>query len=52
MKGSKFNGAETPTDDKIRVHKNGATQKAIEIKVGAVNCDASIPYSEVVGSLL
>ena len=38
-KGFKFNGAETPLDNKIRLHKNGATQlrfkrKEIEIEAG------------------
>ena len=56
-KGSKFNGAEPPMDNKIRSHKKGATklrfkQKEIEIAAGAVECDATIPYREVVGSLL
>ena len=56
-KGSKFNGAETPMDNKIRLHKNGVTQlrfrqKEIEIETGAVKCDASIPYREVAASLL
>ena len=56
-KGSTLNGAETPIDNKIRLHKKGATQlrykqKETEIEAGAVKCDASIPYREVVGSLL
>ena len=50
-KGSKLNGAE------IRLHKKGAAQlcfkqKEIEVEAGALKCDASIPYREVVGSLL
>ena len=54
-KGSNFNGAETPMD-KIRLHKEGAIQlrfrqKEIEIEMGAVKCDASIPCREVIGSL-
>ena len=56
-KGSKFNGAETPMDSKIRLHKKGATQlrfkqKEIEVERGSVKCGESIPYREVVGSLL
>ena len=56
-KGSKFNGAYTPMNNKIRLHKKGATQlrfkqKEIEIEAGAVKCDASISYREWVGSLL
>ena len=56
-KGSKFDGAETPMNNKIRLHMNGATQlrfkqHEIEMEAGAVKCDASIPYREVVGSLL
>ena len=56
-KGSKFNCAETPMDNMIRLYKNGATQlrfkqKEIEIEAGAVKFDASIPYRKVVGSLL
>ena len=44
-------------DNKIRLHKKGATQprfkqKEIEVEAGAVKCDASIPYREVVASLL
>ena len=47
-KGSKFNGAETPMDNKIRLHKNGATQlrfkqKEIELEAGAVQFHAAIP---------
>ena len=57
VKGSKFNGAETHMDNKIRLRKKGATQlrfkqKEIDVEAGAVKCDASIPYREVVGSLL
>ena len=56
-KGFKFNDAETPMDNKIRLQKNGATQlrfkqKEIEIEAGVVKCNASISYREVVGSLL
>ena len=56
-KESKFNGAVTPMNNKIRLHKNGATllrfkQKEIEVEWGSVKCDAGIPYPEVVGSLL
>ena len=52
-KGSKCNGAETPMDNEIRLHKNGATQlrfkqKEIEMEAGVVKCNASIPYREVV----
>ena len=52
-KGSKFNDAETPMDNKIHLHRKGATQlrfkqKEIEIEAGTVKCDASIPYREVV----
>ena len=47
----------SPMDNRIRLHKKGATQlrlkqKDIEVEAGAVKCDASIPYREVVGSLL
>ena len=43
--------------NKTRLHKKGATllrfkQKEINVKAGAVKCDASIPYREEVGSLL
>ena len=53
-KGPKFNGDKTPMDNKIQLHKNGATQllfkqKEIEIEAGTVKCSASIPYCEVVG---
>ena len=56
-KGSKFNGAESPMDNKIRLHKNGASQlrfrqKEIEMERGSLKCDASIPYRKVIGSLL
>ena len=52
-KGSKFDGAETPMDNKTRLHKKGATHlRFIEIGMGAVRCDAGIPYRLVVGSLL
>ena len=55
--GSKFNGAEILMDNKIWLHKNETTQlrfkqKEIEMERGSVKCDASIPYREVVGSLL
>ena len=55
-KGSKFNGTETLMDNKIRLHKSGATQlgfqqKGVEIEKGATICDASIPYRKMVGSL-
>ena len=44
-------------DNKVRLFKNGATQlrfrqKEIEMEAGAVKCNVSIPYREVVGSLL
>ena len=55
--GSKFNGAKTPTDNKIRLHKERSTQlrfrqKEIEMERESVKCDANIPFREVVGSLL
>ena len=50
-KGSKFNGAKTPIDNKICLHKKRAT-KETEIEAVAVKYDAFIPYHEVVGSLL
>ena len=53
-KGSKFYVAETPMNNKIRLQKSGATQlrfkqKEIEMEKGAIKCDASTPYREVVG---
>ena len=56
-KGSNFKGVDTPMANKIRLHKLGETQlryqqKEIEIAKGAVECDASISYRDVVGSLL
>ena len=39
-------------DNRIRVHKKGATQLRPKIERGAIKCDASIPYPEMVGSLL
>ena len=56
-KGFKFYDAETPMDNKVRLHKKGATQlrfkqKEIEVEAGAVKRDTSFPYREVVGSSL
>ena len=53
MKGSKFNGAETPIENKM-LHQSGATQlrykqNEIGMERGSVKCDASIPYREEVG---
>ena len=44
-------------DNKLRLHKIGTTQlrfqqKKIELEKGTVKFDASIPYREVVASLL
>ena len=46
-KGSKFNGAETPMENKIRLHKKGATQlrfKQLEIENKSGPCSATLVY--------
>ena len=54
---TKLNGAETPMDHRIRLHKNGATHMRFkpnenDIERGAERCEADVPYREVVGTLL
>ena len=56
VKGSKFNGAETQMDNRIRSHKKGINQlrfqqKEFEID-GGVKCHESIQFNEVAGSLV
>ena len=54
---TRLNGAETPMDHRIRLHKNGSTHMRFkpsdrDVERGSEKCGADIPYREVVGSLL